>query len=772
LKVKHRSVVYAGLLIGLLSGNVGAAPFSAPDPATLHKLSRMIGKAAPARQLSSNNRFAALQPLAANTTGACAANLAATGNGRKLWAIYIVGADLEGDGGFATANLKQLVEGWNALSDKDNVDVVIAFGGATKDGWHGIKYADMAQVVADMADGAMGNADNYLYRDDTADMGQQATFEAFLNYVNGKYAQDSRKFLSFWNHGSSYTTTPGIGPDQNSNTVLDLAKINNGLAGTQSCYHLIGFDACLMASMETAVAIKDFGRYMVASEELEPGHGWNYAHVLNALAAQPGNAEVGKAMVDSFVNSASHASVQDGKTLSVLDLGQVDAAVQALEAASSALAAGAVGSEMPNVIRAFYTTQKYAGSLTVDPDVVPSQLSIDLKDFLSVVAVRSQDGGLKQQIGAATGAIDKLVVYSRDDGTRARSNGVAIAPLDMNAARAAEQVGVGLINHGWGQLIKSYATLKKSASAPSVGALQVGVVGAGVSYVSARDGSRDSDASAANVNSLGMTARFASPYLAEARGSYGLIDKDGGLILLGENPSYLTGDGSYYMEQWNGQGLMLGNAQAFMPIPVFITQVANSGVSYNSIAVIERPGLAAPLLGMVGIAPDAAGNLTYSINPIESHGDNYLISREDLQIQAKDTVTFYTTKLLPKGGSEVVPLARHTFNETPGIFQTAMTNGDYGYALVGYSVGDLAGLAAIQALSSAERVLNWGAATNPTLQLSTDTLYLGGYTARCNSGKTLCVGAKDNALWYYDGAAPGNLGGLDGWLEQAGNAGY
>lgn len=36
----------------------------------------------------------------------------------------------------------------------------------------------------------------------------------------------------------------------------------------------IGFDACLMAGIETAAAVSDYAGYLVASEETEPGGGW------------------------------------------------------------------------------------------------------------------------------------------------------------------------------------------------------------------------------------------------------------------------------------------------------------------------------------------------------------------------------------------------------------------------------------------------------------------------------------------------------------------
>ncbi len=46
---------------------------------------------------------------------------------------------------------------------------------------------------------------------------------------------------------------------------------------------LVGMDACHMAMVEVGSQIKDSTKYFVASQEVEPGSGWNYTHVLAPL---------------------------------------------------------------------------------------------------------------------------------------------------------------------------------------------------------------------------------------------------------------------------------------------------------------------------------------------------------------------------------------------------------------------------------------------------------------------------------------------------------
>lgn len=41
---------------------------------------------------------------------------------------------------------------------------------------------------------------------------------------------------------------------------------------------LLGFDACLMGSYDVLEALAPVTHFFLASEENEPGHGWNYRH--------------------------------------------------------------------------------------------------------------------------------------------------------------------------------------------------------------------------------------------------------------------------------------------------------------------------------------------------------------------------------------------------------------------------------------------------------------------------------------------------------------
>lgn len=264
---------------------------------------------------------------------------AVAGAGKRLLAIYIVGSDLEGYDSAGTEDFDELVEGYNALTDKDRLEVVVAFGGADKNGWKGMKIADMSNILADSQDGAYGNessAGAYLYRADGAHMGDQSSLKLFLDYLRDGYSSYESKFLVFWDHGNSYKE---FGNDQNFNMDgLSMSELDGALRESQiSGFDLIGFDACLMATMEVAKVIKTYANYMIASEETEPGHGWMWTEVIKQYAQRDNVVEAATGIIDNFVQNV-HQYESTGKTLSLLDLSRYDDVVASIDAVTSTFA--------------------------------------------------------------------------------------------------------------------------------------------------------------------------------------------------------------------------------------------------------------------------------------------------------------------------------------------------------------------------------------------------------------------------------------------------
>ena len=88
---------------------------------------------------------------------------------------------------------------------------------------------------------------------------------------------------------------------------MSLAGISQALSRGGVKFDFIGFDACLMATVENALMLNEYADYMIASEETEPGYGWYYTDWLNALGSNPSipTEELGQKIVDDFVRTSS-----------------------------------------------------------------------------------------------------------------------------------------------------------------------------------------------------------------------------------------------------------------------------------------------------------------------------------------------------------------------------------------------------------------------------------------------------------------------------------
>lgn len=86
---------------------------------------------------------------------------------------------------------------------------------------------------------------------------------------------------------------------------------------------IVAFDACLMANIEIAYAIKDFASYMVASQESVPGTGYNYQLILNNLNEKDLNSfDFARAIVLAY--KEAYKNFNHYYTMSALDLEKVD----------------------------------------------------------------------------------------------------------------------------------------------------------------------------------------------------------------------------------------------------------------------------------------------------------------------------------------------------------------------------------------------------------------------------------------------------------------
>lgn len=249
--------------------------------------------------------------------------------GDGSWAVYwyLCGSDLETNGGFATTDLSEMME----VKLPENVNVVIQTGGAAV--WQN------DQMDPEKLQRWLYNSEGLqlIEEQDTANMGDAQTLYEFLAFADENYPAD-KVAVTFWNHGGG--SVGGAAFDElHGLDSLDLAEMYQAFDAVwpadaeNPALELVGFDTCLMATVDVASTFQGFAKYLVASEEVEPGNGWLYSGWLGALAENTDmdGAALGTAICDTYYQGCETVGTQDQTTLSVTDLSKLDPLLEAYE---------------------------------------------------------------------------------------------------------------------------------------------------------------------------------------------------------------------------------------------------------------------------------------------------------------------------------------------------------------------------------------------------------------------------------------------------------
>lgn len=228
--------------------------------------------------------------------------------------LYVCGTDLESNQGAASDNLSELKK----IDGNNNVNFIIQTGGTSS--WKSNSISsDKIQRYA-LIDKKLVLVDE----EELSSMGDAKTLGDFLNWGVKNYPAD--KYMTvLWNHGGG--SLSGVEFDElYNNDSLSLKELAQGLSIADVKFELIGFDACLMATLENAAAIAPYGKYMIASEEYEPGGGWNYEALGEYLCENPkcDGSELGEKICDSYLEKCAATGDESMATLSVVDLSKID----------------------------------------------------------------------------------------------------------------------------------------------------------------------------------------------------------------------------------------------------------------------------------------------------------------------------------------------------------------------------------------------------------------------------------------------------------------
>lgn len=266
--------------------------------------------------------------------------------------VYMIGTDLESKEGQASSNIQEMM----TIGSTPNMNVVIQTGGANKPAtstaapgsvesinWTNIqRYVVEQGSIALVPGGDLGpdNATN-----PSLDMGNQQTLSDFVKWGVSNYPAQ-KYIVVLWDHGGGVNS--GVGSDEITKHSITTPQISNALQQVVTSqkvqFEIVGFDACLMATAEVAASLINTAKYMVSSEDLEPGGGWDWNGFLNYVTnnSSATGLQIGTAIVDSYVKKMTTTQTANNRqeqivTLSVVDLSKIQAVIDTTNTFAQAL---------------------------------------------------------------------------------------------------------------------------------------------------------------------------------------------------------------------------------------------------------------------------------------------------------------------------------------------------------------------------------------------------------------------------------------------------
>ncbi len=363
--------------------------------------------------------------------------------------VYMCGTDLESKNGMASADLSEMASA--TLSDKVNI---IVFTGGCKQ-W---KTSGISNSVNQIYRVNKGGLEKLVNDAGTLPMTDPDNLTDFIKYCKKNYPAN-RNMLIFWDHGGGSVSGYGYDEKNAGKGSMNLAGINTALKNADMKYDFIGFDACLMATLETDLMASDYADYMIASEETEPGVGWYYTNWLTELSKNTSmpTVEIGKLIVDDFVETCGKRCPGQKTTLSVVDLAELSATVSDdLKKFSKSTTELIKDGDYSVVSDARSGVREFATSSRID--------QIDLYSFARKINTKESKALAETLLGA--------VKYNRTSSNMADSYGISIYfpyRKTSNVNSAVKNYDAIGLDSEYSACIKEFASLELSGQAATGG---------------------------------------------------------------------------------------------------------------------------------------------------------------------------------------------------------------------------------------------------------------------------------------------------------------
>ncbi|MBR5128341.1 MAG: peptidase C11 [Roseburia sp.] len=363
--------------------------------------------------------------------------------------VYLCGTDLESRSQMATMDLQEMV----AADIGENVNLIVYTGGCKQ--WrNNVLDSNKNQIWQVRDDGLVCLEKNM----GSVSMTEPDTLSSFIQWCAENFPAN-RNALIFWDHGGG--SVSGFGYDEKFQTSgsMSLAEIDQALTDGGVQFDFVGFDACLMATAENALMLTKHADYMIASEETEPGIGWYYTNWLTILSENTSvsTPELGKEIIDDFVETCAAKCGGQSTTLSIVDLAEVEATVpKALVAFSNDTYERIRNEEYAQVSNARSDAREFGSSSRID--------QVDLVHLAKNMNTEEGDVLAEALLGT--------VKYNRTSSNMTNSYGISIyfpfrkASMVDSAVDTYEQIGM---DDEYARCIQAFASMEVSGQAAAGG---------------------------------------------------------------------------------------------------------------------------------------------------------------------------------------------------------------------------------------------------------------------------------------------------------------
>ena len=363
--------------------------------------------------------------------------------------VYLCGTDLESRSQMATRDLQEMLN----ADIGEHVNLIVYTGGCKQ--WQNNVLDSSKNQIWQIRDDGMVCLEKNA---GSVSMTDPNTLSSFIRWCAKKFPAN-RNALIFWDHGGG--SVSGFGYDekfQNSGS-MSLAEIDEALTDGGVQFDFVGFDACLMATAENALMLTKHADYMIASEETEPGIGWYYTNWLTSLSENTSvsTLELGKEIIDDFVETCAQSCRGQSTTLSIVDLAEVEATVpKALAAFSNDTYELIRNQEYAQVSNARSDSREFGASSRID--------QVDLVHLAKNMNTEEGD--------ALADALLGTVKYNRTSSNMTNSYGISIyfpfrkVSMVDNAVDTYEQIGM---DDEYARCIQAFASMEVSGQAAAGG---------------------------------------------------------------------------------------------------------------------------------------------------------------------------------------------------------------------------------------------------------------------------------------------------------------